>query len=79
VDPPTRGLPRTRIVPPRKCRRKVVWISLADQKRGFEGVLWYQGMSRVCPGCPQTITREAEEGVCIQDAYGWDRTSNLEP
>ena len=40
VHPPTRGLPRTRIVPPRKCRRKAVWISLADQKRGFEGVLW---------------------------------------
>ncbi len=40
MHPPTRGLPRTGIVPPRKFRRKVVWISLADEKRGFERVLW---------------------------------------
>jgi hypothetical protein len=66
---PAGGLPRTRIAPPRKCRTKVVWISLADQKRGFEIVLWYQGMSSVCPGCPQTTPRQARNGSCIRKAY----------
>jgi hypothetical protein len=37
------------------------WISVADQKRRFEGVLWYQTMSRVCPGCPQSSPREERE------------------
>ena len=46
------------------------WISVADQKRGFEGVLWYQDMSRVCPGCPQTTPREARKGSCIRETYG---------
>ena len=54
---------------PRKCRRKVAWISLADRKPGFERVLWYQDMSRVCPGCPQTTPREAREEGCIRKAY----------
>jgi hypothetical protein len=48
----------------------VVWISLADQKRGFEGVLWCQDMSRVCPGCHQTTPRKAREASCIREAYG---------
>jgi len=47
-----------------------VWISVADRKRGFEGGLWCQGMSRVCPGCPRTTPREAREGSCIRKAYG---------
>jgi hypothetical protein len=70
MHPPARGLPRTRIPPPRKCPRKVVWISLADQKRGLDGVLWYQDMSRVCPECPQTTPREARDASCIRKAYG---------
>src|SRR5664279_4970676 len=45
-------------------------ISLADQKRGFEGVLCYQDMSRVCPGCPQTTPRKAREGSWIRKPYG---------
>ena len=48
-----------------KRRWKVSWISLADQKRGFDGVLWYLGMSRVVPGCPQTTPRAAREASCI--------------
>jgi hypothetical protein len=55
------------------------WISVADQKWGFEGVLWYQGMSRVCPGCPQSTPRQVGEGSCIPKAYGQYATSNLEP
>ncbi len=43
---------------------------MADRKRGFEGVLWYQGMSRVCPECPQTNPREEREASWIRDAYG---------
>src|ERR1035441_2435318 len=58
---------------------KVGWISVADQKWGFEGVLWYQDMSRVCPGCPQTTPREAGKGGYIGNAYGEHRTLNLEP
>jgi hypothetical protein len=54
------------------------WISAADRKLGFERVLWYQDMSRVCPGCPQTTTREAREGSCIRKAYDEHPTSNLE-
>ena len=46
------------------------WISVADQKRGFEAALWYQNMSRVCPECPQTNPREAKDGSWIQEAYG---------
>jgi hypothetical protein len=45
------------------------WISMADLKRGVVRVLWYQDMSRVCPGCPQTAPREAREVSCIRDAY----------
>ena len=55
----------------------VVWISLADRKRGFEGVLWYQDRSRVCPGCPQTTPREAREGSWIREAYGERPKSNV--
>jgi hypothetical protein len=47
-----------------------VWISVADQKWGFEGRLWYQAMSRVYPGCPQTTTGETREGSWIREAYG---------
>src|SRR5208283_3283813 len=57
---------------------KAIWISLADRKRGFEGVLWYQGMSRVCPGCPQTSPREAREESCIRKAYGEHPGANTE-
>jgi integrase len=30
------------------------WISAADRKRRFEGVLWYQDMSRVPPDHPES-------------------------
>jgi len=53
------------------------WISAADRKRGLEGGLWYQGMSRVCPGCPQTSPRELRKASCIQDAYGESQTTAL--
>ena len=58
-----------------------VWlrISVADQERGLESVLWYQSMSRVCPEYPQTTPREAREGGCILKAYGEGGTLNLEP
>jgi hypothetical protein len=49
---------------------EATWISLADQKWGFEGVLWYQHMSRVCPGRPQTTPRGARKVSCIRYAYG---------
>jgi hypothetical protein len=63
----------------RKSRRKSTWISWPAQKVGFESGLWYQGMSRVCPGCPQTTPRKVGEGNCIQDAYGERRqTSNFQ-
>ena len=42
------------------------------------GGLWYQGMSRVVPGCPQTTPREAGEESCIWNAYDEHRTSNIE-
>src|ERR1035437_9283052 len=51
---------------------------MPDQKGGPEGGLWYQGMSRVVPGCPQTSPRAAGEGRCIWDAYGGYRTSNIQ-
>src|ERR1017187_6988048 len=54
------------------------WISVADQKRGIEGVLWYQDMSRVCPGCHQTTPREAREESCIRKAYDEHPTSNIQ-
>src|ERR1017187_9854411 len=37
----------------RRSADRPSWISAADRKRGFEGVLWYQDLSRVCPRCPQ--------------------------
>ena len=51
---------------------------MADQIVGVVGVLWYQDMSRVCPGCPQTNPGEAGEGSRIRDAYGEHPTSNTE-
>jgi hypothetical protein len=54
------------------------WISVADQKRGFEAVLRYQGMSRVNPGRYQTTTREARKRSWIRMAYGGRRTSNIQ-
>jgi len=78
VHTSTRGLPGTSIVPPRKCRRKGVWISLVDQKRGFVRVLWYQNMSRVCPGCHLTAPRKEGRESWIREAYGERETSNLE-
>jgi hypothetical protein len=63
----------------RKGRRKSNRISLPDQEWGSAGGLWYQGMSRVVPGCPQTSPRAAGEGSCIRDAYGGHGTLNLEP
>ena len=54
------------------------WISVADRKRGFERVLWYQGMSRVCPGCPQTTPRELRRASCIRRAYGERPTTTLQ-
>ena len=54
------------------------WISEADRKRRFEGVLWYQDMSRVCPGCPQTTPMEARQVSCIRDAYGEHPGANAE-
>src|ERR1035437_3339230 len=63
----------------RKGRRKPTRISLPDQEWGSAGGLWYQGMSRVVPGCHQTTRREAGEGGCIQSAYVENRTLNLEP
>jgi len=53
-------------------------MSVADQKHGVEGVLWYQGMSRVCPGCHQTSPGEARKGGCIRDPDAEHRTSNIE-
>jgi hypothetical protein len=55
-----------------------VWISVADQKRGSVGALWYQGMSRVCPRRPQSNPREARKESCIRKAYGGRRTSNIQ-
>jgi hypothetical protein len=63
----------------RRSRAKVIWISVADREVGSWGVLWYQGMSRVCPGCLQITPREAREGVRIWNAYGKHQTLNLEP
>jgi hypothetical protein len=54
------------------------WISVADQKRGLEGVLWYQGLSGVCPGCPQTTPREARKASWIREAYAGHRPTNIE-
>jgi hypothetical protein len=80
--------PEAGVVPQGNCMGRALadaavgggfWISVADQKRGFEGGLWYQGMSRVCPGCPRTTPREARKARCIRDAYGERRTLNLEP
>ena len=62
----------------RPGRRKSTWISLPAWKWGFEGGLWYQGMSRVVPDLHQSRPREAGEGGCIWDAYGEHRTSNIE-
>ena len=45
----------------RKIRREPTWISMPDQKWGFEGGLWYQGGSRVCPECHQTTQRKARQ------------------
>jgi len=59
-------------------RRRAGWISVADRKRGFETVLWYQGMSRVCPGCPQATPREEWETSCIRKAYGEHPGANAE-
>ncbi len=59
--------------------RETTWISVPDQKRGPEEGLWYQGRSRVCPGCPQTTAREAGEASWIPMAYVEHRTLNLEP
>ena len=41
------------------------WISVADRKRGFEGVLWYQDLSRVCPEYPQTTPARRGRGVAF--------------
>ena len=46
---------------------------MPDQKGGPEGGLWYQGMSRVVPGCPQSTPREVGEGSCIRYAYAEHR------
>src|ERR1035437_1778201 len=63
----------------RKSRRKSTWISLPAQKRGLEAGLWYQGMSRVVPGCPQTSPGAAGDGSCIRYSYGGHGTLNPEP
>ena len=55
------------------------WISVADRKWRFEGLLWCQDLSRVYPGCHQPTPRKAREGGCIRKAYSEAPTSNLEP
>ena len=62
-----------------KCTKGSPWISVPDEKRGPEGGLWYQGMSRVCPGCPQSNPREVHQASWIRDTYYKQRTLNLEP
>ena len=59
-------------------RWKSTWISLPAWKWGFEGGLWFQGMSRVCPGCPQTSPGEEREASCIRDAYAEHPGANAE-
>ena len=62
-----------------KCTKWSPCISVPDEKRGPEGGLWYQGRSRVCPGCLQSNPREVHQASWIRDTYGKQRTLNLEP
>jgi hypothetical protein len=81
IEPPTSNTqhPEPNTATKRKRQRKPRWISVPDQEGGPVRGLWYQGMSRVCPECPQTAPSEAGEGGCIRKVYTEHRTLNLEP
>src|ERR1017187_7773186 len=72
-------IPSARAECSRRSADRPSWISVADRKRGYEEVLWYQDLSRVCPGCPQTTPGEARSESFIRKAYGQYGSSNLEP